>query len=66
MVVDFTSKLWYDIIKLRLNLMGGIKMFQVMQEIGEEYLILFNGTFQECQEYVKENKLTLSDTLFIS
>jgi hypothetical protein len=41
-------------------------MFQVMQEIGEEYLILFNGTFQECQEYVKENKLTLSDTLFIS
>lgn len=41
-------------------------MFQVMQEIGDDYLILFNGTFQECKNYVNENKLVLSDCLFIS
>lgn len=40
-------------------------MFEVVKEINEEYVILFNGTFFECQDYVKANNLKLSDDLFI-
>lgn len=40
-------------------------MFEVVMEINNEYKVLFNGKFSECQDYVKANNLILNDNLFI-